>query len=141
MFIIVPPIESELSCSTGTFLNNYGIRDRKPTFFITCSTVRKRAKRTWDTTVETTKILGKSPKTTKIPLWGNGCHFKNYRVLSASRDETHPITNFVKSVFYFTLSVKQQYGFQANSASISILSCYLKIFLYSSIIELEYRLK
>ena len=94
MFIIVPPIESELSCSTGTFLNNYGIRDRKPTFFITCSTVRKRAKRTWDTTVETTKILGKSPKTTKIPLWGNGCHFKIYRVLSASLRRDSPYHQF-----------------------------------------------
>ena len=27
--IIVPPIESELSVSTGTFLNNYDVRDRK----------------------------------------------------------------------------------------------------------------
>ena len=56
-------------------------------------------------------------------------------------DETHPITNFVKSVFYFTLSVKQQHGFQANFGEFPILSHYLKIFLYSSIIELEYKLK
>ena len=27
--IVVPPIESELSFSTGTFLNNYDVRDRK----------------------------------------------------------------------------------------------------------------
>ena len=32
MTLLAPPIESELFFSTGTFLNNYAVRDRKPHF-------------------------------------------------------------------------------------------------------------
>ena len=42
--IIVPPIESELSFSTGTFLNNYDVRDRKLKPLINISDCMKRRK-------------------------------------------------------------------------------------------------
>ena len=41
---IVPPIEWELSFSTGTFLNNYDVKDRKLKPSLTYSTVGKRGK-------------------------------------------------------------------------------------------------
>ena len=56
MTIIAPPIESELSISTGTFLNNYDVRDRKLKFLLTCSIVGKPEKWMANTIVETTKI-------------------------------------------------------------------------------------
>ena len=42
--IKVPPIESELSVSTGTFLKNYDVRDRKLKPLLLGSTVGKREK-------------------------------------------------------------------------------------------------
>ena len=39
MKIIAPTIESEHSFSTGTFLNNYDVRDRKPQPSVTGSTL------------------------------------------------------------------------------------------------------
>ena len=53
--IIVPPIESELSFSTGTFLNNYDVINRKLQPLLIYSTVGKRAKRMPDPIVETTQ--------------------------------------------------------------------------------------
>ena len=54
MKIIAPPIESELSFLTRTFLNNYDVIDRKLQPLLINSTVEKQAKRMPDTTVETT---------------------------------------------------------------------------------------
>ena len=54
MKIIVPPIDSELSFLTGTFLNNYDVSDRKPKPLLTCSTVGKWEKLKENTIVETT---------------------------------------------------------------------------------------
>ena len=51
---LAPPIESELSLSTGTFLINYDVINRKPELLLIHSTVGKRAKRIPDATVETT---------------------------------------------------------------------------------------
>ena len=52
--IIAPLLESELSFSTGTFLNNYDIKNRKLQPLLIRSIVGKRAKRTPDIKVETT---------------------------------------------------------------------------------------
>ena len=51
---IVPPIECELSFSTGTFLNNYDVLDRNLKPLVIGSTVGKRAKCEENTIVETT---------------------------------------------------------------------------------------
>ena len=63
MNMIAPPIESELSILTGTFLNNYDVRDRKLKPLVIRLTVRKRATRTWDTIVKTTGKIEKGGKT------------------------------------------------------------------------------
>ena len=42
--ILVPLIESELFFLTGTFLNNYDVRERKPIFLVIGSTRGKREK-------------------------------------------------------------------------------------------------
>ena len=52
--IIVPPIESELSVSTGTFLKNYDVRDRKLKPLLLGSTVGKREKWEENNFIETT---------------------------------------------------------------------------------------
>ena len=57
MRIIAPPIESELSISIGTFLNNYDVRVRKLKPCVICSTVGKGAKWEENTIVETTTVL------------------------------------------------------------------------------------
>ena len=51
---IAPPIKSELSFSTGTFLNNYDIIERKLQSLLIHLTVEKRAKRMPNNIVETT---------------------------------------------------------------------------------------
>ena len=55
--VIVPPMESELSFSTGTFLNNHDVIERKLQLLLIHSTVGKRAKRMPDSRFETTKRL------------------------------------------------------------------------------------
>ena len=52
--ILAPLIESELTFLTRTFLINYDVINRKPDLLLTRSTIRKRAKRMPDATVETT---------------------------------------------------------------------------------------
>ena len=54
---IVPPIERVLSFSTGTFLNNYDVIDRKLKPFVTYSTVQKWEKLKENTIVETTRTF------------------------------------------------------------------------------------
>ena len=54
--IIAPPIGRELSFSTGTFFDNYDVKDRKLQPLIIRSTVENRAKRTPDIIVETTPL-------------------------------------------------------------------------------------
>ena len=53
----VPPIESELFFSTGTFLNNYDVRDRKSKPLLIGSTVGKREKWQENNIVETTNTF------------------------------------------------------------------------------------
>ena len=52
--IIAPPIESELSFLTGTFLSNYDVINRKRQPLLISSDVEKRAKRMPDNMAETT---------------------------------------------------------------------------------------
>ena len=56
MKIKAPPKENELSFSTGTFLNNYDVINRKVETVVIGSTVEKEQKTTSDTIVETTKL-------------------------------------------------------------------------------------
>ena len=58
MRIIAPPIESELSISTGTFLNNYDVIVRKLKLLLIRSTVQKWQKLKENNIVETTKVFG-----------------------------------------------------------------------------------
>ena len=53
----VPPIESELFFSTGTFLNNYDVRDRKSKPLLIGSTVGKSEKWQENNIVETTNTF------------------------------------------------------------------------------------
>ena len=66
MRIIAPPIGSELSISTGTFLNNYDVRDRKLKLLLIRSTVQKRQKLEENNIVETTKVLVLKLKSLKL---------------------------------------------------------------------------
>ena len=69
--LIAPPIESELSFSTGTFLINFGGINRKPDLLVTRSPIQneqkdcqmlENEKKMPDATVETTTIIKKPHK-------------------------------------------------------------------------------
>ena len=59
--MLAPPIESELSLSTKTFLINYDVIYRKLDVSVTWPTIRKRAKRMPDIIVEITLALCATP--------------------------------------------------------------------------------
>ena len=61
-------MESKLSIWTGTFLNNYDVRDRTPKPLLTCSTVGKREKWKDIFIVETTQAVHKCRKNNKKKL-------------------------------------------------------------------------
>ena len=80
---IVPPIECELSFSTGTFLNNYDVIGRELKMLATCSTVGKREKWEDNTLVETTHKRATKDKDTKTKTERKGTKksFRFYAIL------------------------------------------------------------
>ena len=73
MKIIAPPIGSELSISTGTFLNNYDVRVGNLKLLLIRSTVQKRQKLEENNIVETTKVLVLKLKSLKLAKFWIEC--------------------------------------------------------------------
>ena len=64
--ILAPLIEIELSFSTGTFLNNYDVINRKLKPLLIRWTVGKQAKKTPDIIVKTTTVLYSLPFSSRL---------------------------------------------------------------------------
>ena len=112
---IVPPIECEFSFSTGTFLNNYDITDRKLKPLLTYSTVGKREK--WELVETTFKQENIFVNKLKLLDWLNV-----YIYIIQSKMQRKP-TNLITTNAMNVARIESQHNLFWHSYSLNVIYC------------------